>query len=115
MSARKRKRRLSRKTGQKDFREQHLTPRAIRYGLSRGEFEMQRGAPPGPPAEWPAWRKEAFRDHITAAVYFMRGHDAPAIAQLVERPRVTKSRVNQLVAKGTKFLLDRGYLSRVQS
>ena len=72
--------------------------------------------PPQPPEEWRPYRREKMLSCIEAAYLFIvKGLSADDIKRAINRPGVSRSRIGQLVARGTKFFLDRGYVSVVRS
>lgn len=104
--------------GATDYRKGRMTPRALRSAVERGEYRIEKGLPPSPPVEWPAWKRTRFASSIAAANLFMRGKEIEEIGPRVGRGTVgkdvTKQRIAQMVAAGVKFLLDREYVAAVK-
>src|SRR5690349_9509495 len=90
--------------GATDLRNGSLNPRALRYALLQGQYEMQKGRPPEPPPEWREWKRERFAQSIQAAHLFLRGKELEDIAPLVGKQEMTKQRISQMVGEGVKFL-----------
>jgi hypothetical protein len=99
--------------GATDLRNGKVNPRALRYALSQGVYEMQSGRPPEPPPEWRPWKRERFVLSIQAAHLFLKGKELEEIAPLVGKADATKQRISQMVGEGVKFLMDRAFVRAV--
>lgn len=102
-----------------------MTPRKLRDALERGEMQVTEPRmwtnPPKMPQEWGRPRRNRMLYAVKAALMFLKGSRWYTIARMMEKNKmlhkkrevrggelISRARVQQYIAKGLKFLEQRG-------
>lgn len=99
-----------------------LTAQQLRAALRDGVMEIGRMKDlPPPPVEWRPWKREKLaRDARAAYLFLAKGFTADKIARAMELTNgggepVSKQRINQLVKRGCRFLVDRRFIRKAEN
>lgn len=102
---------------------QKITPRTLRFWMSRGEWTAVGDfRKVEPPREWTPWKRERMQVAMyTAELFLNHGMNyADIVAKIggkggmLYKRKVTRQRVSQLVIKGTAYLLSLGMYQPVR-